>query len=149
MTTAASGLMLSDLRFSKIDTSSSSTSGSLKLRVSSDLTFLTSQLSGIKLSTGEFSSTNSAAPISYAPLQPVARRICPFTGKKANRANKVSFSNHKTKKLQFVNLQYKRVWWEAGNRYVKLRLSTKALKTIEKNGLDAVAKKAGIDLRKE
>ncbi|MBA0856254.1 hypothetical protein Goshw_025547 [Gossypium schwendimanii] len=76
-------------------------------------------------------------------------RICPFTGKKANKANKVSFSNHKTKKLQFVNLQYKKVWWEAGKRYVKLRLSTKALKTIEKNGLDAVAKKAGIDLRKE
>jgi large subunit ribosomal protein L28 len=46
-------------------------------------------------------------------------------------------------------LQYKRVWWEAGKRYVKLRLSTKALNTIEKNGLDAVAKKAGIDLRKE
>ena len=79
----------------------------------------------------------------------LAGRICPFTGKKANRANKVSFSNHKTKKLQFVNLQYKRVWWEAGKRYVKLRLSTKALKTIEKNGLDAVAKKAGIDLRKK
>lgn len=76
-------------------------------------------------------------------------RVCPFTGKKANRANKVSFSNHKTKKLQFVNLQYKKIWWEAGKRYVKLRLSTKALKTIEKNGLDAVAKKAGIDLRKE
>lgn len=76
-------------------------------------------------------------------------RVCPFTGKKANKANKVSFSNHKTKKLQFVNLQYKKIWWEAGKRYVKLRLSTKALKTIEKNGLDAVAKKAGIDLRKE
>lgn len=76
-------------------------------------------------------------------------RICPFTGKKANKANKVSFSNHKTKKLQFVNLQYKKIWWEEGKRYVKLRLSTKALKTIEKNGLDAVAKKAGIDLRKK
>ncbi|KAM6544901.1 hypothetical protein CsatB_025637 [Cannabis sativa] len=96
-------------------------------------------------------SIQPARPIftKFSPaLQPVARRICPFTGKKANRANKVSFSNHKTKKLQFVNLQYKRVWWEAGKRFVKLRLSTKALKTIEKNGLDAVAKKAGIDLRK-
>lgn len=61
----------------------------------------------------------------------------------------MSFSNHKTKKLQFVNLQYKKIWWETGKRFVKLRLSTKALKTIEKNGLDAVAKKAGIDLRKE
>lgn len=76
-------------------------------------------------------------------------RICPFTGKKSNRKNLVSHSNHKTKKLQFVNLQYKRVWWEAGKRFVKLRLSTKALKTIEKNGLDAVAKKAGIDLKKK
>lgn len=113
----------------------------------SEIGFVTSQLSGIRIS------YNPPKPLSapFSPaLQPViARRICPFTGKKANRANKVSFSNHKTKKLQFVNLQYKRVWWEAGKRYVKLRLSTKALKTIEKNGLDAVAKKAGIDLRKE
>ncbi|KAF3774887.1 50S ribosomal protein L28 [Nymphaea thermarum] len=65
-------------------------------------------------------------------------------GKKANRANKVSFSNHKTKKLQFVNLQRKKVWWEAEKRYLKLRLSTKALKTIKKKGLDVVAKEAGI-----
>jgi large subunit ribosomal protein L28 len=76
-------------------------------------------------------------------------RICPFTDKKTNRANKVSFSNHKTKKQQFVNLQYKKLWWEEGKRFVKLRLSTKALKTIEKHGLDAVAKKAGIDLNKK
>ncbi|KAJ0035080.1 hypothetical protein Pint_25122 [Pistacia integerrima] len=119
--------------------------------VSSELGFVTSQLSGIKISY-KLPDVAKPNPISFpfAPaLQPVARRICPFTGKKANRANKVSFSNHKTKKLQFVNLQYKKVWWEAGKRYVKLRLSTKALKTIEKNGLDAVAKKAGIDLRKE
>ncbi|MCL7049454.1 hypothetical protein MKW94_009273 [Papaver nudicaule] len=74
MATAGSGLMLSSyspLRFSKLETSSSS-SGSLKVRVSSDLTFLTSQLSGIKLSAGEFTSTNSASSISYAPLKPVA-----------------------------------------------------------------------------
>ncbi|MCL7025728.1 hypothetical protein MKW94_021019 [Papaver nudicaule] len=80
MATAASGLMLSSyspLRFSKSDTSSSSSSssGSLKVRVSSDLTFLTSQLSGIKLSAGEFTSTNSASSISYAPLKPVAHRV--------------------------------------------------------------------------
>ncbi|KAK7835418.1 large ribosomal subunit protein bL28c-like [Quercus suber] len=128
----------------------SPTSSSLRTKVSvSELGFLSSQLSGTKISDYNLSHSITAPPFT-PPLQPiVARRICPFTGKKANRANKVSFSNHKTKKLQFVNLQYKRVWWEAGKRYVKLRLSTKALKTIEKNGLDAVAKKAGIDLRKE
>ncbi|CAA3009201.1 50S ribosomal protein L28, chloroplastic-like [Olea europaea var. sylvestris] len=120
-------------------------------RMDSELGFITSQLSGIKISTTQFQ-TFASSPISapFRPsIQPVARRICPFTGKKSNKANKVSHSNHKTKRLQFVNLQYKRVWWEAGKRYVKLRLSTKALKTIEKNGLDAVAKKAGIDLSKK
>ncbi|XP_010457490.1 PREDICTED: 50S ribosomal protein L28, chloroplastic-like [Camelina sativa] len=118
---------------------------------STELGFLTSQLSGVRISYGYSDVINCIAlPSAPSLLQPiVARRICPFTGKKANRANKVSFSNHKTKKLQFVNLQYKKVWWEAGKRFVKLRLSTKALKTIEKNGLDAVAKEAGIDLRKK
>ncbi|KAK6929740.1 Ribosomal protein L28/L24 [Dillenia turbinata] len=117
-----------------------------------ELGFITSQLGGIKISSPLHFSTNiSLNSISTSPplIQPIARRVCPFTGKKANKANKVSFSNHKTKKLQFVNLQYKKIWWEAGKRYVKLRLSTKAIKTIEKNGLDAVAKKAGIDLSKE
>ncbi|PWA97585.1 ribosomal L28 family [Artemisia annua] len=115
----------------------------------SELGFVTSQLSGLKIAYNE---QQQHVPISTTfklPIQPVARRICPFTGKKSNRKNLVSHSNHKTKKLQFVNLQYKRIWWEAGKRFVKLRLSTKALKTIEKNGLDAVAKKAGIDLSKK
>ncbi|CAN6834469.1 hypothetical protein Bca4012_033827 [Brassica carinata] len=127
------------------------TSSSKSVAKPTELGFLSSQLSGLRISQGPSSDVINRISLSSFPgLQPiVARRICPFTGKKANRANKVSFSNHKTKKLQFVNLQYKKVWWEAGKRFVKLRLSTKALKTIEKNGLDAVAKKAGIDLRKK
>ncbi|KAK4732599.1 hypothetical protein R3W88_025587 [Solanum pinnatisectum] len=120
-----------------------------KVKLSSELSFVTSQLSGIKISSTHLSSPASLSVPFKTALQPVARRICPFTGKKSNRANKVSHSNHKTKKLQFVNLQYKRIWWEEGKRFVKLRLSTKAIKTIEKNGLDAVAKKAGIDLSKK
>ncbi|KAL3507600.1 hypothetical protein ACH5RR_032982 [Cinchona calisaya] len=123
------------------------------MKMGSELGFVTSQLNGIKISCNpnqfKLPPTTLSAPPFRPSLQPVAKRVCPFTGKKSNKANKVSHSNHKTKKLQFVNLQYKRIWWEAGKRYVKLRLSTKAIKTIEKNGLDAVAKKAGIDLRKE
>ncbi|BFG14179.1 hypothetical protein CerSpe_004530 [Prunus speciosa] len=121
-----------------------------KAEAVSDIGFVTSQLGGIKISYDMSSQLPKSISTSSAPaLQPiVARRICPFTGKKSNRANKISFSAHKTKKLQFVNLQYKRVWWEAGKRFLKLRLSTKALKTIEKKGIDAVAKKAGMDLRK-
>ncbi|OEL25201.1 50S ribosomal protein L28, chloroplastic [Dichanthelium oligosanthes] len=116
---------------------------------STSLGFATSQLAGLSLSAGAATST-AVAPHPKRQLQPiVARRVCPFTDKKTNRANKVSFSNHKTKKQQFVNLQYKKLWWEAGKRFVKLRLSTKALKTIEKHGLDAVARKAGIDLNKK
>ncbi|BAF16293.1 large ribosomal subunit protein bL28c [Oryza sativa Japonica Group] len=115
---------------------------------SSSLGFATSQLAGLSLG---LSAAATTAPSAAGPkLHPIlARRICPFTDKKTNRANKVSFSNHKTKKQQFVNLQYKKLWWEEGKRFVKLRLSTKALKTIEKHGLDAVAKKAGIDLNKK
>ena len=111
------------------------------------LGFTTSQLAGLSLG---LTATTSALSLPLPTKHTiVARRICPFLEKKTNRANKVSFSNHKTKKQQFVNLQYKKLWWEAGKRYVKLRLSTKALKTIEKHGLDAVAKKAGIDLNKK
>ncbi|MBD1806888.1 50S ribosomal protein L28 [Microcoleus sp. FACHB-SPT15] len=73
-------------------------------------------------------------------------RKCQLTGKKANNAYAISHSHRRTKKLQEVNLQWKRIWWSQGNRWVKLRLSTKAIKTLEKNGLQAMAKQAGIDL---
>ncbi|MBE9177733.1 50S ribosomal protein L28 [Oculatella sp. LEGE 06141] len=75
-------------------------------------------------------------------------RKCELTGKKANNAYAVSHSHRRNKKLQEVNLQDKRVWWPQGNRWVKLRLSTKAIKTLERKGLAAMAKEAGIDLRK-
>nr|AEQ39049.1 putative 50S ribosomal protein L28 [Wolffia arrhiza] len=114
---------------------------------------LTSSLSSTR---SEFKGLTFTAPASSAvslkpvsPIQPVARRICRFTGKKANKANKVSFSNHNTKIEEVRASQYKKVWWEAGKRFLKLRLSSKALKTIEKNGLDAVAKNAGIYLSKK
>ncbi|GET43201.1 50S ribosomal protein L28 [Microseira wollei] len=75
-------------------------------------------------------------------------RVCQLTGKKANNAYAVSHSHIRTKKLQEVNLQTKRIWWPEGKRFVKLRLSTKALKTLDKKGLAAMAKEAGIDLNK-
>lgn len=77
----------------------------------------------------------------------MARR-CQITGKKANNAMAVSHSHRRTKKLQGVNLQWKRVWWAEGNRWVRLRLSTKAIKTLERKGIDTMAKEAGINLNK-
>ncbi|KAL6548290.1 hypothetical protein OROGR_008711 [Orobanche gracilis] len=82
-------------------------------KTSSAIGSLASQLTGVRISTTQFLKT-APFPISapFRPsLQPVVRRICPFTGKKSNKANKVSHSNHKTIKRQFVNLQYKRIWW--------------------------------------
>lgn len=73
-------------------------------------------------------------------------RKCDLTGKKANNAYAISHSHRRTKKLQEVNLQWKRVWWSQGNRWVRLRLSTKAIKTLESKGLEAMAKAAGINL---
>jgi large subunit ribosomal protein L28 len=75
-------------------------------------------------------------------------RKCDLTGKQANNAYAVSHSHRRTKKLQEVNLQDKRIWWAEGKRFVRLRLSTKAIKTLEKKGLAAMAKEAGLDLRK-
>ncbi|MBO9998817.1 MAG: 50S ribosomal protein L28 [Cyanobacteria bacterium SID2] len=75
-------------------------------------------------------------------------RRCQITGKKANNAFAVSHSHRRTKRLQQANLQWKKVWWPQGKRWVRLRLSTKALKTIQQKGLAAVAKEAGIDLNK-
>ncbi|ASC70343.1 50S ribosomal protein L28 [Halomicronema hongdechloris C2206] len=75
-------------------------------------------------------------------------RKCQLTGKKANNAYAVSHSHRRTKRLQHANLQEKRVWWPQGKRWVKLRLSTKAIKTLQKKGLSAMAREAGIDLNK-
>ncbi|MBE9116287.1 50S ribosomal protein L28 [Lusitaniella coriacea LEGE 07157] len=75
-------------------------------------------------------------------------RKCQLTGKKANNAFAISHSHRRTHKLQQANLQWKRVWWQEGNRWVRLKLSTKAIKTLEKKGLQTMAKEAGINLNK-
>jgi large subunit ribosomal protein L28 len=75
-------------------------------------------------------------------------RVCQLTGKKANNAFAVSHSHRRTKKVQEVNLQWKRIWWAEGKRWVRLRLSTKAIKTLEIKGLDAFARQAGVNLNK-
>jgi large subunit ribosomal protein L28 len=75
-------------------------------------------------------------------------RVCQLTGKKANNAMSVSHSHRRTKKLQQANLQWKRIWWAEGNRWVKLHLSTNAIKTLERKGLVTMAKEAGLNLNK-
>lgn len=77
-------------------------------------------------------------------------RVCDLLGKKPNRqARVVTFSHKRIKKVQHVNLQRKRFFSEQLNRNVRLRLSTKAIKTVNKIGsIDAAAKKFDVDLSK-
>lgn len=73
-------------------------------------------------------------------------RKCMLTGKRPNVANKISHSNRKSKKRQLPNLQYRRLWWAEGERFVRLRISTRALRTVSRKGLDAYAREVGLDL---
>ena len=75
-------------------------------------------------------------------------RVCELTGAKANNGMAVSHSHIRTKKLQQVNLQKRRLWWQEKNKWVTLRISTKALKSIQKVGLNKFAKTQGVDLSK-
>ena len=65
-------------------------------------------------------------------------RVCQITGKGPIVGNHVSHANNKTKRRYLPNLQYRRLWVESENRYVRLRLSNAGLRTIDKKGIDVV-----------
>ena len=66
-------------------------------------------------------------------------RVCQVTGQEAPMVgNNVSHANNRTKRRFLPNLQYHRFWVEGENRWVRLRLSTAALRTIDKNGIESV-----------
>ncbi|MGK3745860.1 MAG: large subunit ribosomal protein L28 [Bacillariaceae sp.] len=76
-------------------------------------------------------------------------RVCDLLGKEPNRqARVVTFSHKRIKKVQHVNLQSKRFFSEELDRKVKLRVSTKGIKTINKlGGIDAAARKFKVNLK--
>jgi len=65
-------------------------------------------------------------------------RVCQVTGKRPRSGNNVSHSHRKTKRTFSPNIQVKRFWLESEKRWIKLKLSTKAIKTINKNGIEVV-----------
>jgi large subunit ribosomal protein L28 len=65
-------------------------------------------------------------------------RVCQVTGKKPMSGNNVSHANNRTRRRFLPNLQRKRIWVESEKRYVKLRVSGKGLRIIEKLGIDQV-----------
>ena len=67
-------------------------------------------------------------------------RVCQVTGKKPMSGHNVSHANNRTKRRFLPNLHYRRFWVESENRWVRLRVSANGLRTIDKNGIDAVLK---------
>ncbi|MBI4292450.1 MAG: 50S ribosomal protein L28 [Betaproteobacteria bacterium] len=65
-------------------------------------------------------------------------RVCLVTGKKTTVGNNVSHANNKTKRRFLPNLQYRRFWLEGEKRWVRLRVSNAALRTIDKKGIEVV-----------
>ena len=75
----------------------------------------------------------------------MARR-CVVTGKGTTYGNSVSHSHLKTRRVWKVNLITKRIFLEDENRWVKIKLSTRALRTLNKKGLKAAIKEHGGEL---
>jgi large subunit ribosomal protein L28 len=71
-------------------------------------------------------------------------RECQITGRRPVKGFSVSHSNSHTKREFVPNLQTKRFFLEEEGKWVKLKVSARAIKTISKNGLAATLKKAGL-----
>ena len=71
---------------------------------------------------------------------------CKLTGKKPLVGYNVSHSHIRTKKVQQPNVQRKRIWIPEEGRFVRVRLSARALRTVTKMGLNAYLRKNGLRL---
>ncbi|WP_119328290.1 50S ribosomal protein L28 [Cysteiniphilum halobium] len=65
-------------------------------------------------------------------------RVCMVTGKRPMTGNNVSHAQNKTKRRFLPNLHSHRFWVESENRYVRLRVSSKGMRIIDKKGIDSV-----------
>lgn len=70
-------------------------------------------------------------------------RVCQVTGKRPVAGNNVSHAKNRTRRRFLPNLQSHRFWVESEKRFVKLRVSVKGMRIIDKRGIDAVL----VDLR--
>ena len=65
-------------------------------------------------------------------------RVCQVTGKRRVSGNNVSHANNHTRRRFLPNLHERRFWVPSENRWIKLRVSAAALRTIDKNGIDTI-----------
>ena len=75
-------------------------------------------------------------------------RECEVTGKRPVSGNNVSHANNRTRSRFLPNLHNRRFWVETENRWVSMRISSAALRTIDKLGIDAVIAKMRSDGKK-
>ena len=69
-------------------------------------------------------------------------KVCPITGKRTRTGNNVSHANNKTRRRWEPNLQWKRIWVPTENRFVRMRVSARGLRTIGKLGFEVAMRKA-------
>jgi large subunit ribosomal protein L28 len=65
-------------------------------------------------------------------------RVCQLTGKRPLVGNNVSHAKNRTKMRQLPNLKTKKIWVAEENRFVKVKISTSALRTLKKKGYSAM-----------
>ena len=85
--------------------------------------------------------TINIKPYLCRPKISTMARVCQGTGKKPITGNKVSHSNIKTKRRFLPNLQTKRYFLAEEDKWVTIKVSSEAIRTINKNGLFSVVKK--------
>ncbi|VAX14221.1 LSU ribosomal protein L28p @ LSU ribosomal protein L28p, zinc-independent [hydrothermal vent metagenome] len=71
-------------------------------------------------------------------------RVCQVTGKRPMSGNNVSHAHNKTRRRFLPNLHSHRFWIESEQRFVRLRLSSKGMRIIDKKGIEAVL----VDMRR-
>ncbi len=74
-------------------------------------------------------------------------RKCKLTGKRPLVGNHVSHANNRVKRRQLPNLQSKRLYVEELGRFVRVKLSTRALRTVSKKGLLPYLREQGLTLK--
>ena len=67
-------------------------------------------------------------------------RVCQVTGKSTTFGNNVSHAKNRTRRTFLPNLHYRKFWVESENAWVRLRVSSKGIRIIDKKGIDAVLK---------
>jgi large subunit ribosomal protein L28 len=75
-------------------------------------------------------------------------RVCDVTGKKTTTGNNVSHAKNRTRRKFLPNLQNRRIWVESENRWISMKISGAALRTIDKLGIDEILKRMRADGKK-